>query len=271
MCWRRCGGDPLVGVTKPLVSVIVPAHNAEQHIGECLNSLLEQSYSPLEIVVVDDGSTDRTWQVVSEYAERDRRVVALRSPVDAGQAAARNRSLSVARGQYVVLQDADDLSVGGRICRLISHLEASGVDFVSSGHYLFDETGPYEVKIPKVNQPTKLHMLFGVPFCHAATAFRRDCLEEVGGYAVSDYTRRGEDYDLFMRLYARGFRGVNIPDVLYGYRVDSHTLSRRTFPYRLDECRIRWHGFHELGFMPWALPFVLKPVVAHAIQLVRHR
>jgi len=264
-------GPSLLNTTRPLVSVLVPAHNAEQHIGVCIDSLLEQSYSPFEIIVVDDGSTDRTWQVVAAYAEQDRRVVGVRGLVNTGVAAARNRALSVARGQYVMLQDADDLSVSSRMSRLVSYLETSGADFVSSGHYLFDDTGSYAVKIPKAEQPTKLHMLYGVPFCHAATAFRRDCLDDVGGYMVSEYTRRGEDYDLFMRLYARGFRGVNIPDVLYGYRVDSRTLSRRTFEYRLDECRIRWRGFSELGLMPWALPFVLKPIVAHALQSVRHR
>lgn len=91
----------------------------------------------------------------------------------------------------------------------------------------------------------------------------------VNGYRVSKETRRGQDYDMFMRLYAMGFCGCNISDVLYGYRVDKNTLSRRKFEYRIDECIIRYKGFKSLGLLPKGLLYVLKPIAAYVIQIIK--
>lgn len=255
----------------PLVSVLVPAYNVEKHLGACLDCLTGQSYERFEVIVVDDCSTDQTWRVIEEYAEYDSRIIPLRNTTNLMAPATRNRAFEAASGEFIMLQDADDLCEPDRMRRLLSHLSESSTDFVSSGHYLFDAAGVYRRVVPRVAEPGKVSLLYGSPFCHAATMFRRECLSAVGAYRESPETERGQDYDLFIRLYARGFRGSNLPDVLYGYRVDAETIARRTFAYRIDECRIRWKGFGELGLMPWAAPFVLKPLLAHAFQRTLRR
>lgn len=253
----------------PLVSVVIPAHNAEKQIAECLDAVLSQSYPNFEVVVVDDGSTDSTWVVIQKYVQADSRIVALRNPTNLSEPAARNRALEASNGIYVMLQDADDVCAANRMGCLTAYLMDSDADFVSSGYYLFDEHGTYRSVTPRLRYPSKTSFMYGSPFCHAATMFRRSCLQAVGGYRVSVETRRGADYDLFMRLYGAGFRGANIDDILYGYRVNQQTIARRTLAYRMDEVQIRRQGFSGLGLMPWAAPYVLKPLFAHALQAVR--
>ena len=183
----------------------------------------------------------------------------------------RNRCISNSNGYYIAIQDADDVAEKNRLELLVDTIEREQCDFVSSGHYLFDDEGIYKRNIPRIKTPQKEDFLFDIPFCHAATLFTKECLNAVGGYRVSKETRRGQDYDMFMRLYAKGYKGINIDDLLYGYRVDRNTISRRKFKYRIDECVIRYKGFKGLGLLPKALPYVLKPIPAYIIQQLRRR
>ena len=96
--------------------------------------------------------------------------------------------------------------------------------------------------------------------------FRREALENINGYRVSEETRRGQDYDLFMRLYANNSRGANLLDVLYRYTISPQTYSKRTMKARVWEYKIREKGFKSLGLMPIGLPFLLKPFLAQLYQ-----
>lgn len=255
---------------EPLVSVVVAAYNAEKHIEKCLNCLINQTVLNIEILVCDDCSTDRTPDILSRYAKKDPRIRVLANPVNLRAAASRNRCIGESRGQYIMIQDSDDVCERNRAERLLSAFsEGKKVQFVSSGYYLIDDGGAYREVLPKRELPEKEDFLFSLPFCHAATMFRADCLKAVGGYRVSKETRRGQDYDLFMRLYANGCRGKNIRDALYGYRVDKAAVGRRKFRYRLDECRIRYRGFKQLGLLPKGFFYVLKPIPAYFIQLMK--
>lgn len=250
----------------PHVSIIVACRNAQSWIEPCIESLLVQTASDFEILIADDCSEDDTWSILQDLARSDPRIRVMQNASRLYAGATRNRCLKEAQGEYVAIQDADDISVPTRIETLVSELEANDVSFVSSGFYLFDDEGVHKTVVPERRIPSRRAFLNGSPFCHAATLFRRKCLEDVKGYRVGADTVRGQDYDLFMKLYAHGHTGLNIPNVLYGYRVDEGTLSRRTFRHRLDECRIRARGFRELGMMPWAAPFVLKPILAHLVR-----
>ena len=254
-----------------LVSVVIAAYNAEKYICDSLDSILNQTYQNIEIWICDDASTDNTPEIIKDYASKDKRIHFLHNEKNMFAGMSRNRCIEKCDGYYVAIQDADDISESNRIEILVNAIEKKKADFVSSGHYLFDDNGVYERIVPKRETPSKEDFLFGIPFCHAATLFKNHCLKAVNGYRVSKETRRGQDYDLFMRLYAGCFKGANVSDILYGYRVDRNTISRRKFKYRIDECKIRYKGFKALGLMPKALPYVLKPIPAYFLQLLRRR
>lgn len=258
---------------KPMVSVLMSAYNVEEYVSSAIDSIKHQDYAgDVELIICDDCSTDSTVSILEGYDYGNLTVTILKNESNSGAAFTRNRCIAAAQGDYLMIQDADDLARSDRISLLVEALEnAEDASFVGSGYYLFDDNGPYKDIAPKCVEPEKKDFLFALPFCHASTMFKAECMRSVGGYRVSKETRRGQDYDMFMRMYAAGWHGINIPACLYGYRVDSNTMSRRKFEYRLDECVIRWKGFKAMGLLPGGLPYVLKPIAAHFVQQFRRR
>lgn len=259
-------------VSGPKVSVIIAAYNAAEYIEECISSIQKQTYDNWELWICDDASTDDTLEIITAKANLDDRIKVLHNDINIFAGASRNKCINKCTGDYVMIQDADDISDKKRIELLVNELQKNSVDFVGSGYYLFSDTlGTYDSIIPNNKEPKKADFLYGIPFCHASLMFKKECLINVDGYRISAETTRGEDYDLLMRLYSSGYKGTNIPDILYGYRVDRDTIKRRKFKYRVDECIIRYKGFKSMGLIsPKNMIYVVKPIIAHFYSLVRN-
>jgi glycosyltransferase involved in cell wall biosynthesis len=108
----------------PKVSVVMPAYNAERFVREALDSVLNQSFSDFELIIVDDCSKDGTWQILTEYAAADPRVVLVHNEQNLGEAGARNSGLQVARGEYIAAMDADDVLLPDRLMLQVNYLDA---------------------------------------------------------------------------------------------------------------------------------------------------
>ena len=233
--------DPEEKASQPLVSVIMGAFNCADTLPSAIESILRQTYTNLELVVCDDGSSDATLEVARACAARDRRVVVIQNESNLGLAATLNRCLDVARGELVARMDGDDLCDPTRIRRQVDALASSPeVSVVGSATYYFDECGIWgsgEVAA----LPTKRGLVRGTPFVHGSVAFRRHAVAEVGNYSESPARRRVEDFDLWVRLYAAGHRGINISEPLYGLRNDRDAAGRRSIGARLKrgegDCR----------------------------------
>ncbi len=124
------------------VSVIIPAFNAENYIQLCIKSVFEQSYDNLQIIVVDDGSTDETLQLVKYYAEKDSRIVSLHKE-KGGVSSARNMGLSRADGEYIAFLDADDTMEPNAIAVLVTEIEKHRADWVSCQYSMWGEHGDH--------------------------------------------------------------------------------------------------------------------------------
>jgi len=254
--------------TNPLVSIVIACHNGGKTIDYCMNSLVAQTYDNIEIVVCDDCSTDNSWEKLREWQRRDSRVKLLRNDENLYAAATRNRCIEIVQGEYVAIQDVDDCSELNRIEVLLSVLEKDNIDFVSSSASIFGDDPQTITGVIRLNDgyPKKEAFLKGLPFMHPATMFRTKCLKDVGGYRVAKETRRDQDYDLFMRLYARGYHGRTIAEPLYRYQVDRNNYRRRTFKARLGEIEIRKRNFKALGLMPRGWFYVYRPLLAHVFM-----
>lgn len=196
---------------RPLVSVVVAAYDAEEHVGEALRSVLEQDWRPLEIVVVDDGSTDRTAEIAASFPH-----VRCLQQENRGPAAARNTAFAASRGTLVAVLDSDDLMAPGRLTRQAEHLLAH------------PEVGAVLGRQEWMNAPDWLPRdavygdLNGIPVGGAAM-FRRDVLEAMGGY---DSTfGRGEDTDLLIRMREHGIAHDILPDVVLVRRYREGSLT----------------------------------------------
>lgn len=252
----------------PKISVLMAVYNAENYIEASVNSIRVQSWSNLEIIICDDCSTDGTWTILRKLESEDPRIKLLRNDKNSLAAYSRNRCLEIAEGEYIAVQDADDISDPDRIKTLVMALtERDGYDFVSCSEALFvdDIDNPYRIVRHK-HYPQKMDFLRGMCFCHAATLFRHSALSAIGGYPTDEKIHRHEDYMMFMNLYANGYVGKNIDDCLYFYRVDEQAMRRRKFKARIEECEIRYRGFKKMNLMPMGIPFVFVPVVGYILQ-----
>ena len=192
---------------QPLVSVILPAYNAQAFITETLNSVLAQTYSNFEVLVVDDGSTDSTPSIIKCAAQRDPRIKFLRQ-CNQGVAAARNLAIKQSAGDYIAPIDADDLWYPGKLERQVAVLEEAGTRAgVAYVWYVsIDQEGQFLKLGPKVDlngnviKPLLMRNFLG----NASTPLiRRTYLELIGGYDVHlrDCQAQGcEDWDLGLRL-----------------------------------------------------------------------
>lgn len=250
------------------VSVIIPCHNACRYIDSCLNSVVGQTYSDLEIIICDDASTDGSLSKLLEWQERDTRIRVFRNTENLYAAATRNKCIDMSTGDYFLIQDIDDISELNRVETLLYHIQVNKVDFVSSGIKLIREDSDvvYGQDITKKRFPSRHDFLWNLPFFHPATLFTRASIVDVGGYRIAPETRRGQDYDLFMRMYAAGYVGMNIPDTLYLYRVGHENYKRRSFSARIGEMKIRRYGFKKMKMPLIGMPFIIKPLFAHLLQ-----
>ena len=260
----------IMSVDNPLVSVIIPVYNTGKYLEECMESILSQTYKNIEIVICDDCSTDHSIEIIEKYRNYPR-VTILKNEKNLRQAATRNRCIAACTGDYILLQDGGDVSVADRIEKLLKAFDES-VDFVGSSCYCFDDSGNIHDKILiKEQYPQKKSLLWGIPHVHASMMIKKKCLDAIGGYRTTKHTTRGEDYDMVMRLYAAGYKGKNISDELYGYRVNGETIARRDFKSRIDECIIRFEGFksnHILFPLGWL--YVFKPIPAYFYQMIKY-
>jgi glycosyltransferase involved in cell wall biosynthesis len=197
-------------------------YNGEPYLGQALESVLGQTYDDLEAVVVDDGSTDGTPAILAACADPRVRIV---RQENRGLTRALNRGLGMARGEYVARQDADDVSLPGRLARQVAFLDAHP-DIALAGTWtrLVDWEGDQLGSLHFETDPERIAAVLPVEsqFIHGSIMARRALLEEAGGYREA--FRYAQDYDLLLRLAARR-RLANVPEELYCLRLRRDKLS----------------------------------------------
>ena len=233
-----------------------------------INSILNQTYKDFEFIICDDGYNDGTYEMVQDLIKNDKRVILIKNNENKGLAYSLNHCLSIAKGKYIARMDADDISMPDRLEKQIEFLDEH-LEYAMAGCnlLLINDKGIWGKRI-LAEKPTKKSFLFTSPFCHPAIVMRKDILDKVNNYRVEKITRRAEDYDLFMRIYANGYKGYNMQEFLYQFREDHDAYKRRAYKYRIDDVQIRYRGFKMLGLMPVGLLYVIKPLIVGLIPQV---
>lgn len=233
-----------------------------------IDSILNQTYKDFEFIICDDGSNDGTYEMVKNLTKNDSRVILIKNNQNKGLAYSLNHCLSIAKGKYIARMDADDISMPDRLEKQIKFLDQHLEYAVVGCNLLFIDDRNIWGKRILAEKPTKKSFLFTSPFCHPAIVMRKEILDKVNNYKVEKITRRAEDYDLFMRIYANGYKGYNIQEFLYQFRENRDAFKRRAYKYRLDEVQIRYRGFKMLGLMPKGFLYVIKPLIVGLIPQV---
>ena len=230
----------------PSYSVVMPAFNARNCIERALQSLAMQQLPVDEIVVVDDGSSDRTVETVQSWKDR-LPLLLLQNGSNWGIGASLRRGVDAASGDWVLRLDADDRWLPGHVQALDTAAKQSGVCLVTSPAYLVDEAGErIGVTRPVRNEEVRMRLMWDNPLVHSATGFRRDSYRMVGGYREGV---RWEDYDLWIRLLATGSLGVSDEPGIE-YTVSGTSLSRTRRSVALEA---RWSCQRQAMATFWRL------------------
>ena len=198
-------------VKEPLVSVIISAFNAENTIKKSVESISRQSYKNLEILVSDDCSTDKTYEILMKMNSKDERIVVIKNQKNLGLTKSLNNLLNLARGEYIARHDADDISKKIRIERQLNYLLEKNIDAVCCLAKIIGE----ERIIPNISRfiNPKFVMKIKNPFIHGTLLIKREIIQSVGNY--DERFLFSQDYKLFKDLFAQGYNIKNLKEVLY--------------------------------------------------------
>lgn len=212
----------------PRVTVVLPAYNAEPFVGEAVDSILGQTLADLELVAIDDGSTDSTGRILADRSARDPRI-RLIARENRGLTRTLNEGLAEARAGYVAIMNADDVALPDRLEKQAAFLDAQPVVAAVGGQtrlMLADGMPGPATSLPQSPAAVRAFLDAASPLAHPAVMFRRAAAMEAGGYRPQ--IEPAEDYDLWLRL-AERHEIANLPDVVLHYRVHAGQATARAF------------------------------------------
>ncbi len=211
----------------PKVSILMPAYNAEKYISAAIESILSQSLTDLELLIIDDGSRDKTVEIITSFT--DSRIRLMKNKMNLGVAATRNAGIAAAKGEYIALLDADDVALPGRLEKQVAFLDANpDYGLVGTWAEIWEENRRTDrgLRHPTENEALRFNLLFDSYFVNSSAMFRREVFSSIGCYSIEP-SRGWEDFELWSRIMRDGrYKLANIPEVLLVYREVPTSLTR---------------------------------------------
>lgn len=231
--------------TAPAISIVMANYNGARFIADAIRSVLAQSIEDLELIVADDASSDESIRIVESFAELDSRIVLLKSEMNRGPAAARNRALECCSGEWIAVVDSDDIIHPDRMQILLGLARADGADIVADDLLIFESNLSCSSRTLLFGQWAKApfwvdaatfirsNVLYGElpPLGYSKPLVRRELLDSL---RYDEALKNGEDYALLRELLVRGARLRVYPQLLYFYRKHASSISHRL---SYEQCR----------------------------------
>lgn len=198
--------------TCPRVSVLMPVYNGEKYLHQAIDSILGQTFTDFEFLIINDGSTDSSAEIIESY--NDPRIRLVHNKTNLKLIETLNKGIRLARGQYIARMDCDDISMPERLSKQVVFMDAHPeVNILGTGFYVIDSKGKssYKVLFPLNHHFLSWSLCFYCPICHPSTIIRKDALLKIGGYDPK--MLHAEDYDLWRRL-SKKTKLANLPEIL---------------------------------------------------------
>lgn len=236
---------------KPRVSVLMPVYNAGRFLADAVRSILGQTYKDFELIIVDDGSTDATADILSDVAKKDLRVRLIRNESNLGIVQALNKGLSICQGEYVVRMDADDISASNRLSKQIAVMENEPEISVLGASVSYIDAEGKSLGVVRESRVDK-SLLYANPLLHPTVVIRKKALDKIGARYEDKYLY-AEDYFLWLRLSKEGKIGT-IPDVVLNYRISGQaTRVRQLKRVMWSTLKVKWDAVFRLRIQPTLL------------------
>lgn len=208
----------------PHISVILPVFNADKYVREAILSILAQTYTNFELIVINDGSRDGTELILLEMQEIDSRIIVI-SRENRGIVDSLNEGINLARGRWIARMDADDISLPNRFELQLKRLEQSGADVCGTWFEYFGAISGIVIRHPLSDSAIRMSLLFGSPIAHPTVMMKTDYAKRL---LYRKEWEKCEDYDLWERAAVEGWVMVNEPSVLLMYRQHADQISTLT-------------------------------------------
>lgn len=212
----------------PLVSILFPCYNVELYLIYSIESIIKQNYKNLQIICINDGSTDKTLTILNNYKLKDSRIIILNNKKNLGLIASLNKSLEYVNGEYFARMDADDYSSPNRISTQMEFiLKNNEFDLVSSGYNYFKTNGiknEYEAPIAHSSNALMFLSIFSPPLNHAGV-LGKTSLIKTNKYIYDSNYPYAEDFEMFSRLAWSGCKITTLANSLYWVRQNPHSVS----------------------------------------------
>ncbi len=208
----------------PAISVIMPAYNAEKYIASAIDSILLQTFKDFELIIVDDSSTDKTWDIVKKYI-KGKRIIASRNNKNLKLSKTLNAAIEKSRGKYLARMDADDWSYPNRLDKQYKFMEKyKNVGIVGGQMEIVKEDGTSMGKrrYAKDDKSLRKNIFWFSPFSHPLIMIRKSILDRVGMY--NPQFNPAEDYELYFRI-GKISKFANLPETLLKYRVIAKSMT----------------------------------------------
>lgn len=252
------------------ISILMGIYNCAPTLNESIESIINQTYTNWEFIICDDGSTDNSFDIAKKYEKSDPgRFKVIKNSKNRGLNATLNRCLKLADGEYIARMDGDDLCDPTRFQKEVEILNNHPEYAIVSTHMTtFDEAGEWGC-IRTLEKPQTSDFPTHVPmFCHAPCMIRRSAFIDVKGYTEDRRLLRVEDYHLWYKFYAKGYRGYNIQEALYKMRDDRNALHRRTIQARINGIYATFVGFKMVHLPRWMYIYAVKNAIIELIKIV---
>lgn len=238
--------------TQPLVTVLMPCYNAMPFLVEALESIINQTYSNLEILCINDGSSDETGIVLEKYALQDKRIRVIHNETNIKLIKTLNKGIELAQGEFIARMDADDIAALNRIeIELNYMLSNPSIDIISCGLWVISESGKVISEIvPRQHTTTACFFasFFYVPIGHPELLVKTKVFKD-NHFLEEKMALHTEDYELWSRLLRKGYNLQNMDAVLHSFRINSQSVSRKYTEVQDNnfvEC-VRQHYFEYSG------------------------
>ncbi len=248
----------------PKISVIMPNYNCEKYIGEAIESILNQSFTDYEFIIIDDWSTDNSWNIIQEYVKKDDRIIAIKNEENLKICKTLNKWLKLAKWEYIARMDSDDISIIDRFEKQVQFLDKN-LDIWIAGWtmQIMDENWKVysERRYNLTDEEIRKKLFRYSPFCHPVVMIRKNVLDKSWVYDENQVF--AEDYDLYFRIWKYS-KFANLEYTLIKYRMfENNSTTKKLKDMELKTLIIRkkavkeyWYKMSFWDKIYWTLQYI---------------
>ena len=244
------------------VSIIITAYNADKYISDSINSIINQTFKKWILIAVDDGSSDRTFEILNSFKKSlKNQFILIKNDKNLGINNSLNKAIKKVNTPFFTRQDADDLSLPNRLEILINFLKQNTkYQFVSSRMRSIDDKNLI-FPINLIKNPKKSDFIVSLPYCNAPTLFRSSVLKKVHFNPSKIFKKRFEDYEFFFQCISNNFNGYNVENITYLVRQDLNYYSKIVPTQRIVEAYLKYKIFIKFRLNLISIFHIFMPLI----------